>query len=52
MIVEGTNFIESYCLAMSKEEFISRHMILFQSLDEEKRKKKLSKIYDKMKAQK
>lgn len=44
--------MEDVCLAMSKEEFIEAHMVLFQDIDEEKRRKKLSKIYDKMKAQK
>lgn len=52
MLVEGTCFIEEHCLAMSKEEFVEKHMILFQDLSEDKRRKKLSKIYDKMNAQK
>lgn len=50
MIVEGVNFIESVCLAMSENEFVTHHMVFFRDLKEDDRKKKLRKIYAKMKA--
>ena len=50
MIVEGVNFIESVCLALSEDEFVDKHMVFFQGQKEAERRKKLRRIYAKMKA--
>lgn len=49
MIVEGVNFVDSVCLAMSEDEFVAKHLVFFKDLKESDRKKKLRRIYAKMK---
>ena len=47
MKVDGVTFVESAVKDMAKEEFIEVHMkIVWQNLKPDKRRKKLSDIFD------
>ena len=48
MKIEGVTFVENAVKSMTKEEFIERHIKVWQDRKEASRKKMLSDTYDKI----
>lgn len=47
MKVDNVTFVETAVKGMTKEEFIEAHIkVVWQNLKEDKRRKKLSEVYD------
>lgn len=47
MKVDNVTFVEATIKCMTKEEFIEAHIkVVWQNLKEDKRRKKLSEVYD------